>query len=99
MTREEFVVAYMARSGFEGWRLEGDLVHITEDWKKYALPCRCGEDDCEGWAMVSPVGRGWHLFQNTDSLSYEEAMAIDEAAMEAERPGWLAEQRAKRGAQ
>jgi hypothetical protein len=97
MTREEFVQGYMARSKMTGWRLEGDLVHISENWKMYALPCRCGEDGCEGWAMVTPTMRGWHLYQNTDDVSLEEGEAMDEAAMEAERPGWRAEQKASAG--
>lgn len=92
MTREDFVAGYMARSRVTGWHLEGDLVRLSDGWKMYALPCRCGEDGCKGWAMVPPVGRGWHLFQNTDDVSYEEGQAIDDAAMEAERPGWLAMQ-------
>ena len=44
MTLDEFISGYCSRSG------------ITWEWLsqyKVALPCACGEENCEGWAMVS----------------------------------------------
>lgn len=44
MDKEEFIMKYCERSG------------VTWEWLrqyKQALPCACGEDCCEGWAMVS----------------------------------------------
>ncbi len=52
MTRNEFIEGYMRRSDL-------DLTYRTDDgfridgYRCYALPCACGEDMCEGWAMVS----------------------------------------------
>lgn len=89
MTREEFVDGYMARSGVKDWQLEGEIVHFAGA-ERYVLPCRCDDEMCEGWAMVPPSTRGWHLFQNTDGMSIEEANALDRAAMEEERLGWHA---------
>lgn len=44
MTKEEFVKGYCERSG------------VTLDWLiqyKVALPCGCGDEVCDGWAMVT----------------------------------------------
>lgn len=52
MTRDEFIDGYLQRSKLN------DAVR-TEDgftgpgYKRVALPCDCGEDYCEGWAMIS----------------------------------------------
>lgn len=43
MTKEEFVAQYCKRSG------------VTKEFigqYKDALPCACGDESCEGWAMV-----------------------------------------------
>lgn len=51
MTRAEFIAAYAARSG--------PNVEITEDGirvgsrRRVALRCACGEEACQGWAMVN----------------------------------------------
>lgn len=42
--QKAFEEAYAKRSG------------VTVEWlrqHRIALPCQCGEPDCEGWAMVS----------------------------------------------
>jgi hypothetical protein len=39
----EFEATYAARSG-----VTVDQLHA---WGRYAEPCACGGDDCEGWAM------------------------------------------------
>ena len=79
MTREEFVAGYMARSEIADWKLDGDLVTFA-GCQNYALPCRCGEKGCAGWAMVPLTGRGWHLYRNTDDVTYAQAAAIDREA-------------------
>jgi hypothetical protein len=44
MTKEEFIQDYCNRS---------DLSWEWLSKYKIALPCACGEDECDGWAMVS----------------------------------------------
>jgi hypothetical protein len=60
MTREEFIDGYLARSAPKG------VVRIKEGFwigthRKIALPCACGDEICEGWAMVSDQGIHDHL--------------------------------------
>ncbi len=52
MTRDEFIDGYMERSKIPAsWR-SGDG-YVLEGHPGYvALPCACGEDGCNGWAMV-----------------------------------------------
>lgn len=61
MTREQFVAGYMGRSGLLPYTLERELVtYITDDgnqWVQHAVECRCGEEECEGWAMQEPLPR------------------------------------------
>lgn len=55
MTRDEFIDGYMARSGLPAeWRTpEGFKIPDQERANtRVALPCYCGEDVCEGWAMI-----------------------------------------------
>lgn len=60
MTREEFIDRYMARSGIDpslrvrgGFRMgSGELL---------ALPCCCGIEGCEGWAMLSEANIADHM--------------------------------------
>lgn len=44
MTKEDFIAGYCERSGVTWNELSQFEV---------ALPCACGEDGCNGWAMVS----------------------------------------------
>lgn len=51
MTRDDFIDGYLKRSGFEQYRTPegfaiGDRAYI-------ALPCKCGDEVCEGWQMVN----------------------------------------------
>jgi hypothetical protein len=42
MTRDEFIAGYCERSG------------VTWEWlsqRRTAIPCDCGEPECEGWQM------------------------------------------------
>ena len=43
MTKEEFIDAYCKRSNVS-WE-------SLSQWR-VPLPCACGEDECDGWAMV-----------------------------------------------
>ena len=43
MTQQEFISGYVERSG-----VSVELLMA----RRVALPCACGEDGCEGWAMV-----------------------------------------------
>ena len=52
MTRDKFIDRYMARSGLspslrtpEGFKVKGRVGYV-------ALTCCCGEEMCEGWAMI-----------------------------------------------
>lgn len=50
VTREEFIEAYCARSG------------VSWDWLsevRKAVLCECGDESCEGWAMVPLDWETW----------------------------------------
>lgn len=52
ISRKEFVSGYARRSVLnEMWASSG-FVCVDGD-VLIALPCGCGEEDCQGWAMVS----------------------------------------------
>jgi hypothetical protein len=79
MERAEFIERYMSGSRVTDYTVKGEIVTITGwDWPMYALPCKCGEEGCEGWAMVPHGSQHWHKFQNelTD-MTGEEAMQAD----------------------
>lgn len=68
MTRTEFIKAYVKRSG-----LPEDAARFAEigrlrvgDWTQFAMPCGCGDETCEGWAMVGDDVLE-HLFFNAPS--------------------------------
>lgn len=53
MTEDEFIASYCKRSG------------VTWEWlslRRAALPCACGNEGCEGWAMIpnDPESIEWH---------------------------------------
>lgn len=52
MTRDEFVVGYLTRSGLPPEYRTIDGFHAPDCEPVHALPCACGEEGCEGWAMV-----------------------------------------------
>jgi hypothetical protein len=43
MTADEFEAAYARRSRV--------TVAILHQWGRYAQPCDCGDELCEGWAL------------------------------------------------
>ncbi len=47
MTKEEFERGYAERGGISFEQLHA--------WGRGAVPCDCGEPECEGWAMVNLV--------------------------------------------
>lgn len=54
MTKDEFIDAYCQRSKVPRERLMARIV---------ALPCACGDESCEGWAMVpnDQMAIDWHM--------------------------------------
>ena len=69
MTRTQFIRAWAERSGFSHEWAELGFVEIGGSEKRFALPCGCGEKECEGWAMVSAESALDHLFfRAPDSL-------------------------------
>ena len=44
MTKQEFIDSYCLRSNVTWEKLSE---------RRIALPCACGQEGCEGWAMVS----------------------------------------------
>lgn len=60
MTRTEFVKAYADRSGLsDKWAGLG-IVDVGGS-AMAALPCGCGDETCEGWAMVTANSIIHHL--------------------------------------
>lgn len=60
MSRTEFIKRYAERSGVSSeWAVLGFIE--AGNRIKIALPCACGDDGCEGWAMVSPDSVLSHL--------------------------------------
>lgn len=53
MTRDEFIDAYIARSGIPREARTPDGFVVSNTAARRALPCDCGEPQREGWAMVS----------------------------------------------
>lgn len=60
MTREEFIKAYAERSGLSAKYASIGIMDIG-DQTQVALPCACGDEMCEGWAMVGASGVPSHL--------------------------------------
>lgn len=53
MTKDEFIDAYMKRSGLNKEYRTADGFKVENHPGNIALPCYCGDSICEGWAMVS----------------------------------------------
>lgn len=60
MTRTEFVKSYARRSGLDD-RFAGIGLIAVGGHHLVALPCACGEESCEGWAMVTASAALHHL--------------------------------------
>lgn len=68
MTRDEFIDGYMTRSGIDPNLRLPDGYDVPGYIPRIALPCACGEEQCEGWAMIAntPAEIATHreLYQN-----------------------------------
>ena len=61
MTRDEFIDGYMKRSGLSSASRTEDGFQIEGTQRRYALPCACGYETCEGWAMVGAESAADHM--------------------------------------
>jgi len=54
MTRDEFITGYVERSRAVGARRieQTPTGYRAGRYEYVALPCRCGEEGCDGWAMI-----------------------------------------------
>ena len=76
MTRAEFISAYAERSQLsDRWKVLG---FIDVDGRTLlAMPCACGDEGCEGWAMVSAERVSDHLSRSAPEklrTAYREAL-------------------------
>lgn len=63
VNRTEFIKSYAKNSeASDRWAAIG-LIDFGGE-RKIALPCGCGDDSCDGWAMVGIEGILHHLFFN-----------------------------------
>jgi hypothetical protein len=53
LTKEEFIASWCDASEFPPDHLK--------NFGLEALPCTCGEANCKGWVMLSPVNQEDHL--------------------------------------
>lgn len=58
--RTSFTRAYAERSGLDAPEATLGLLGLGGG-KRIAMPCGCGETDCQGWAMVGIDGLDHHL--------------------------------------
>ena len=65
MNREDFVRGYALRSGLSDQWASLGIIDVREGRTLFALPCGCGDESCEGWAMVSAEGALDHLALST----------------------------------
>jgi hypothetical protein len=70
MTREEFIDGYITRSELQKYRTVDGWAHNGST--HVALPCQCGEDGCDGWAMVSSCHADdveWHISRLDENVA------------------------------
>jgi hypothetical protein len=82
MKRADFVRAYANRSGLSDKWANIGLIDRHDGWVFVALPCVCGEDGCQGWAMLSAEQVLHHLqFNAPDGLreAYMKSVEDEEA--------------------
>ena len=54
ITKDEFIEGYVARSNAKGMNLKRTPDgYSLAGLERLAMPCRCGDDACEGWQMMS----------------------------------------------
>ena len=61
MTRTRFIIGYAARSSISHKWADLGFIEFGDHRVLVALPCGCGNDKCQGWAMVSPANIPDHL--------------------------------------
>lgn len=89
MTREEFVRGYANRSGLSDKYASLGIVDVGGH-TLFALPCACGDDTCDGWAMVSGSTALDHLFFNAPKAlreAYRNAVSEHREALSVASPG------------
>jgi hypothetical protein len=85
MKRADFIRAYTNRSGLSDKWAEIGLVDREEGrhgWVFIALPCACGKDGCQGWAMLSAEQVLDHLQFNAPEIlrdAYMKSVGEEEA--------------------
>jgi hypothetical protein len=79
MKRADFVRAYANRSGLsDNWAFIG-CVDAEKGWVLVALPCACGDETCEGWAMLSAEHVTHHLqFNAPEALREAYMKSVDD---------------------
>jgi hypothetical protein len=78
--RTEFIEAYARRSGVPAHYALLGILDIGGK-VRIALPCACGQEDCEGWAMLSAESVLDHLALYAPSAlreAYLEAVAYEQ---------------------
>lgn len=80
MTKDEFIDVYLSRSELTLYRTSDGFE--IDGLRSVALPCACGEDSCEGWAMIPD--NSWNIrnhlfFRGPDEGRPESPMGDDEA--------------------
>lgn len=90
MTRAEFIRAYAKRSKLAEPRY-ADIGRLDLDGcTMIALPCGCGEERCDGWAMLMVGSVLHHLFFHLPEparRAYQEALHNAEGLTPAPAPG------------
>lgn len=66
LTRNEFIDGYLSRSNLSRYRTT-DGYQINK-YRRFALPCSCGEEGCEGWAMIPESTVKWHAFKEAKEV-------------------------------
>jgi hypothetical protein len=79
MTRAEYIAAWATRSGLSFEWADLGFVDCGHGRVRVALPCACGDENCEGWAMVPADGVLDHLEHRApESLRRAYIEAIEE---------------------
>jgi hypothetical protein len=61
ITREAFIKRYAKNSGVDKDSIKHWGIFCAADHKRYALPCNCGDESCDGWGMLSADSIPAHL--------------------------------------
>lgn len=61
ISRADFVRGYAERSNLSAEWAGLGIIDFGDRMKRFAMPCGCDDDTCEGWAMVSAESMISHL--------------------------------------